>query len=479
MLSRYWTAAAGCALVTGGLWLTSPHAISDTSVAIAFLLLLAPWISYTHWKGGATKVNLPLFSAIAFMHWIYFALPLFWGSRRVESRFAWTVAEDLVTPVMAMVLLGVGALWVGMRVVPVAGVRAPGFDLELDARSRHYLHAVILGATVLNGVTGFAYAFGESGRQLIVGLTSLVPFTGLAILLHEHLSGRSERSDRVVIFTAIGMRAVLGLASGWAGSLAQVAILSTAVYLKERRRLPAAVLTVAVCALLFLQAGKTSFRVNYWYGEGQGGPVEKIGYWLAASTSEWSKAADDPEGRVAMTLMQNTLMRVSLLEQAANVLLCTPSLVEFQHGATYSFLAVTLIPRFLWPDKPSVNEANRFYQLNYGFSTLKDLDRVSIAVGFLTEGYINFGYEGVAGVMFLVGCMLGVFQRVFFHVDSGLLWTAAGMALLAPLLTIESQLAQYVGGLPQQIALTLAAFIPVLRVRTVARPGLAGVVATS
>jgi hypothetical protein len=53
---------------------------------------------------------------------------------------------------------------------------------------------------------------------------------------------------------------------------------------------------------------------------------------------------------------------------------------------------ITLIPRFIWPDKPSVNDANQYYQVAYGLTTEENLDGVSIAVGVMTEGFINFGW---------------------------------------------------------------------------------------
>src|SRR5206468_8806776 len=119
----------------------------------------------------------------------------------------------------------------------------------------------------------------------------------------------------------------------------------------------------------------------------------------------------------------------------------TPQMVPFQHGQTYSYMAVTFIPRFLWPDKPSVSEANRFYQVAYGLTREDELNKVSIAVGFLTEGYINFGWGGVIVVTYCVGLALGIFQRTFLAADSSTLFRCIGLASIPGLMVLESLLA--------------------------------------
>jgi hypothetical protein len=153
------------------------------------------------------------------------------------------------------------------------------------------------------------------------------------------------------------------------------------------------------------------------------------------------------------------------------VLELTPSQVPFQNGQTYSYFAVTLIPRLLWPDKPSVSEANRFYQLSYGLSDSRTVESTSIAVGSMAEGYINFGWFGVILVMLGLGVVLRVYERLCTADQTNTLVLAIGISLLPQLLTIESQLGQYLAGMFQQIILTFALFLPITRwkSRTVAR----------
>jgi hypothetical protein len=117
----------------------------------------------------------------------------------------------------------------------------------------------------------------------------------------------------------------------------------------------------------------------------------------------------------------------------------------------------------MWPDKPSANEANRFYQVAYGVTDEADLDKVAIGVGVLTEAFINFGWFGVVGVMLLLGVFFDFYQKSFLGSDSGVLMSSLGIALLPQMLGIESQMATYVGGIVQQIFFSLVVLLPVIR----------------
>jgi hypothetical protein len=110
-----------------------------------------------------------------------------------------------------------------------------------------------------------------------------------------------------------------------------------------------------------------------------------------------------------------------------------------------------------------VNDANRYYQLAFGLSTPKDVDGVNIGAGCLAEAYIGFGWIGVIGIMFLIGIVLGIYERSFVAKDSSGLFLAIGIALIQGVLGIESQMSAYLGGVVQTVMLTLVVFLPVVR----------------
>jgi hypothetical protein len=222
---------------------------------------------------------------------------------------------------------------------------------------------------------------------------------------------------------------------------------------------------------LFFQVGKDDFRKTYWQageiGTQQGGEgrVERVTFWAQNSFDKWNEALSDNSGESLRRALNPSVTRISLLNQTANVIELTPSVVPYQYGWLYSYIAITWIPRFIWPDKPSVSEANQYYQVAYGLSSEEDLSRVSISVGFLAEGYINFGWIGVLGIMFLAGIFFDFYQTAFLSTTSGALMTAIGVMLLPQFLSVESQVAQYLGGILQQLVVTLVVMLPIIRVQ--------------
>ena len=143
----------------------------------------------------------------------------------------------------------------------------------------------------------------------------------------------------------------------------------------------------------------------------------------------------------------------------------TPSVIPYQGSFMYRYMAVTVIPRALWPDKPSVNEANRFYQVTYGLTAERDLDGVSISVGVAAESYIAYGWFGTVGIMMLIGVVLDGIATVCLARNSGVLMKGIGLALVPSLVGIEAQMAQYLGGLLQQALVTIAVMLPIVQVR--------------
>jgi hypothetical protein len=163
----------------------------------------------------------------------------------------------------------------------------------------------------------------------------------------------------------------------------------------------------------------------------------------------------------------HSLSRVSLLASTSNVLELTPSTVPYQYGSLYSYMVVALIPRFIWPDKPSFNEANRFYQTSYGITAEDDLDYGSFSAGILAESYINFSWFGVVGVMFLLGVFFDFFQKTFLAGSSGSLLPGIGSVLLPFFLSIDGQMSVYLGGVVQRTFFILLVLLPVVRFRRV------------
>ena len=470
-------ALAGVPVIgTGLLYLVRSNDVSFLQLLLAFLLLLAPWRAYLEWRRGGRE-GLPMFAMLAFMYWLYYAVPLFLEEQVISNVYeplGHQLPEASITAAMFLALLGVGSLWLGMK-SGIARFLVPRthISLALTPGKLNYVRAVLVIGSFLSWYETPTALFGEGGRQLVGILISVMPILAFAILFRNFMKGDSEAVDRILIFGFLVLRLFSGLSGGWLGVAASILVICGAIYLLERKRVPRAALVAVALFTLFFQVGKEDFRRAYWQrqgevtteAQGQGGRLERVIFWTQTSLDKWGEALSDPSGEALRTAMNRSVSRISLLTQTANVIDQTPSVVPYQNGSLYSYMIYTWIPRFVWPDKPSVSEANQFYQVAYGLSTEDELSSVSIAVGFLTEGFINFGWVGVVGIMFLMGAFFDFYEKTFLAAKAGVLMTGIGLILLPGFLSVESQMAQYLGGLAQQVVVTILVMLPVVRIR--------------
>jgi hypothetical protein len=449
--------------VTGILWATSANVVTATQGVISFLLALIAWMSARRWA-HLSRREVPLFPLIATAYWVAYGLPLFWGDPALSGTFGLRYPSDQArTLALLMALAGVSALALGMR-VGTGWLYVP--ETTLVARrigtSRWYLYILVLIGTVLNMFAGSAYFFGEGMRQTVLILSNTVPIVAFCMLFRSYLRGEHHQLDGIAIALFCVSRAVAGLSSGWLGTAATLIVIVLVMLWQAGRRFRVLPMVLLAGFILFFQVSKEDFRRQYWYSSYESTMLERVVYWIQGSSTIWQEAFTDPNGDTARELAYKSLRRFDLLPQAANVIELTPSVVPYQYGRLYSYLWVSLVPRVLWANKPSISEANRFYQVEYGLTAERDLEGVSIAVGVLAEAYISFGWFGVIGIMFLIGLLLDTFRRVFLAPNAGDFLNCLGLAMLPTLIVVESQMAVYVGGTVQTVVLTMLAFFPVL-----------------
>jgi O-antigen polysaccharide polymerase Wzy len=447
-------------IVTAALWATSRNDVSILQIVAAFLLCWIPWAAYQRWSNG-TRLGIPLFSLVSGVNWVAFAVPLFWLQHEINLvTGGHQLSEDSITEALYLAVLGVVALgvgiWVGGRLRFMESFRP---DIQRSPSRWNYLRLVLLGGTLLR-IAVPIYSLGGGGRQFLVIVETVVPSVTFVVLLRYYLRDAAIPTDKVLLAGYTGMALLAGISSGWMGGFVGLVIMATGVYIFEKRKLPLVAMLVAIPIVLFLQAGKEKFRQQYWREGASEGYVERFNFWMDSSLSAWDRALSSSDQDSATNLASQTIGRISLLQQTANVMEATPERIPYQYGRTYSYMLVTFIPRLFWPDKPSVNDANRWYQVSYRLTDPSNLRDVSIATGYLTESYISFGWFGPPVVVFFVGILLGLFDKVFLRPSSGLLLNSIGVALLPQLLQVESQLSLYIAGVGQQVVVALITLAP-------------------
>jgi len=423
-------------VVTVLLYLARLGDVTFVQLVLSYVLLVIPWKSYLNWRRSGQYL-LPIFSIISGLYWLYYAVPLFLEDRvfsTTREPIGHELADGNISAALFLALLGACFLWLGLH-SGVSKVVNPKrtFVLEPNSNNLNYVRLVLVVGSLLTLSEMPLLIAGEGGRQLVGLIVSVIPVLAFAILFRNFIRRQSNVIDRLLVLMFLVLRLMGGLSAGWLGVSASILVICGAIYLIEFRRVPRWALVAVVLFTVFFQVGKEDFRKEYWQSaqpvsRDQDGRVERVSFWVQNSFDKWAETLNDSSGEAWRRALNPSVTRISLLNQTANVIELTPSVVPYQYGWLYSYLVITLIPRFVWPDKPSMNEANQYYQVAYGLTSDDELAKVSISVGFLTESYINFGWLGVAAVMFLVGIFFDLYQRMFLARTSGVLMTEIGRA---------------------------------------------------
>ncbi|MGB7546539.1 MAG: hypothetical protein WBM14_02210 [Terracidiphilus sp.] len=180
-------------------------------------------------------------------------------------------------------------------------------------------------------------------------------------------------------------------------------ILAMIGYVTASRRVPIVVIAVAVAITAVLHNGKSAMRALYWEQEQPAPTLTE----LPAFFTQWFRfglTSTEREEHKNRSLTANLVERASLFQMLCLVVNRVPDHEPYLSGGSYVDIPALLVPRFLWPDKPSSLQANARLALYFGLVDMDSATKVSIAFGPLAESYVNFGLVGLG----LLGAVLGV-----------------------------------------------------------------------
>lgn len=466
--------------LAGAILLATLSTISRQNVTLAQFacagVLLAILIrSYISWS-QRRDARVPVWPLVCAAHFVFYGVAIFGALRASPSLFdhGSDLSDSILTMAMVVGIVGVVSMWAGrmaaMRLVGLKTFRLP--FLEISSATPGRVKVLLLIGIVAN-------LFGVPLYGSVLWNISVIAFGALplAAFLWLVLARRFRRLSELDYVLGIAFLATRVLAGArFNASLGTVVVpllLMGVADVSLKRKLPWPTITVVACLILFLQPGKGIIRTEMSRGQIGVGMTDAVVRWVDLSISEW---ADVFAGRAPLDeQLSATSTRSSLLTMTGVILEQTPESVPYQLGAYYPLLIKNLIPRVLWPGKPSVNLGNQFFQVEYGLTAKQNLSTVSIACGFEAEGYMNFGWAGIVPVGLLVGFVVGIYELAFFSAGSSTTAIAVGLAMLPGFLTIESQLVQYLGGILQ---LAFAAAIVFHQAKGQRSPGVPGATQT-
>jgi hypothetical protein len=175
-------------------------------------------------------------------------------------------------------------------------------------------------------------------------------------------------------------------------------------YWRARRKVPWAWGAVAITAFLVINPAKQAWRESVWYANK--GSLDRISALGNALTDYYINGRPDleyySEGGVQNL---NRLCNACIMSRVVEY---TPDYVPYLYGSTLMYF---LLPRILFPDKPSLEYGNEFGH-RYSFISAGDQNTI-VSIPWFADLYQNFAGPGVVFGTLLIGAALGALMHFF------------------------------------------------------------------
>ncbi len=225
-------------------------------------------------------------------------------------------------------------------------------------------------------------------------------FFGIGILstfILARLWGLGLLSRNEILFTVanLSLQVVMLFSQLYLINGISLVTLALIAYSHASRRVPWRFIVFFVPFLALLHIGKPEMRRMYWSeGKAKPTPLQVPAFfveWIEASFERRARLADEEDKGDNYSIVE----RASLIQMLNLAVDRVPSIKPYLEGESYVEIPAQLVPRFLWPGKPSSLDSNVRLALHLGLVDSVSAQQVSIAFGMLAEAYMNFGFLGV------------------------------------------------------------------------------------
>ena len=412
-----------------------PETVTLGQGLLAAAVIVLGFVPAMAYLAGGARSPLPLLPLSGLFYALTFGLPAF--SEDLDWR---GVPAGAITTAFVLTLCGLTVMYLAylltgrllfrrLRPVRIPGRLSPS-RLRIVAWACFAAH--------------LAYQFAPSWQQVpsIGHFFQPLGWMAMGLLYLSYLQGRLPLAHAVVFFGLAMPLELLGrLASGALYEFFVVVVFLSLVYWQVRRRVPWAVLGVSVMFFVLLNDVKFEYRGRVSRAE-----LETTDVWTKVTTlaAVLTERYGDLQ-RAPADAAVSSVNRIGHIVLFAYVVETTPATVPYWGGETYTFLFASVIPRFLWPEKPEAGFGNEFGR-RYGFLNSPDYD-TTINVPWLTEFYMNFGAAGVIAGMALVGVGFRFLTQKLSNPSASPAEYVLGLSLVFQLFYAESNLALMWGGL--------------------------------
>ncbi|MCC6415184.1 MAG: hypothetical protein IT582_04670 [Opitutaceae bacterium] len=394
--------------------------VIDTLMLLGLGILILASLPVLNWAKHR-RTWFPAFEVAMLTCIPFYALPLLSRENEVRSYPEESVILSGIAVLIYLVCAHAGfafvrhpkkpARWTVTSLIPVQSYRFVPIGLLLNTV---YLYII----TFTDLIPG---EFSGTLRALFFGVGTLSTFIlsrllGLGMLRSGQIWFFIGNLAAQIVFLFSQLYLINGI------SLVALALIA---YSASRRRVPWLILVVFTPIVALLHLGKSDMRSLYWEAERKPPTLTE----LPAYFSEWiGYSLETSRERDEGLVTQSTIFeRASLIQMLC---LCTeqvPNYHPFLWGESYIDLPAQVIPRFLWPGKPSSLMANVRLGIYFGLIDPDDPYSVSIAFGMIAESFVNFGLAGVGLLGFLAGAL---FKRISLWAQDVPQFSALGILMI-------------------------------------------------
>lgn len=423
LLKLFFAGAIGVAIVVPLMLGDSTYNLRHSFLAILLLeICLYPTVRYFARKEKGLP-TMPIFT-LAFA--LQFAIPIFTRDATIELAQGETrlLENSDVTAALVLAIVGIAALQFGYYAFQKSPLKkaVPIAQLPLN-KSKAIICCLLLGIVLpllfnLRAIIPEEYQLPLSAVLTLLQNQVYVVIGVLGWLVYGR---KSSKWFAVWLYALIAITALHGISTGvLEEALIPIGVLFVVRWLFTRR----ISLSLAACVIgliLFLSPVKGEYRQQLRLDDNSGAAqmssLARASLWIKQATTYWAETFAGGRGFEEATASATS--RADFIHQVAYIHSMTPSEIPYQYGRTYSYFAVALVPRALWPEKPQAGSANGFFAISYGLLTEEGAKTTTFGMSLLGEAFINFGWVGVILVMFVQGFAISILERIFGSQKSG------------------------------------------------------------
>ena len=245
-------------------------------------------------------------------------------------------------------------------------------------------------------------------------LLKYLMFVGVFYCLYSDFP--NKRSMLIVVFGILILRSIYG---GMFGELVYMVVMAIILVILGRKIkfiTKISIILTVIFVVLVIQSIKPTYRNQVWKGKAEGQEVSLFTSMITEKASDPMKMLTDERTLFGFYGRFNQGQIISRVQQAV------PARFPYADGQTiYLSLAASVVPRFLWPDKPESGGI-------YNFKRFLGITLRSYSIGLspFGEAWGNFGKTGGIVFMFFFGLMFNFFFHLLLKiarkVPSLILW---------------------------------------------------------